>query len=93
MNKFRNWLFKLLTGYDLIEYKEILETAERINQKSEEILKLIHSTHEDNDRIVELNGRVIEHSKHVLEISQKVIDDYNSILMLCKERNTNETVD
>lgn len=32
MKKFRKWFFKFLTGYDLIEYEDILKLAESVNK-------------------------------------------------------------
>lgn len=46
MKKFRKWFFKLLTGYDLIEYEDImkewkatLDLAERIAKTNEHLVK------------------------------------------------------
>lgn len=37
MGKFRKWFFKFLTGYDLIEYKDLLDLASQICELNKEI--------------------------------------------------------
>lgn len=86
MKKFRNWLFKLLTGYDLVEYEDILK-------HTSEVLKLATEIHDDNKKILELNGRVIETNQKVLSVSNKAIEDCRNILLFCSEVNANETLD
>lgn len=46
MRKFRKWFFKLLTGYDLVEYddvmkewKETIDLAQRMSQTNEKLVK------------------------------------------------------
>lgn len=46
MKKFRKWFFKLLTGYDLVEYddvmkewKETIDLAQRMSQTNEKLIK------------------------------------------------------
>ena len=46
MKKIRKWFFKLLTGYDLVEYedvmkewKETLDLAKRMSQTNEHLIK------------------------------------------------------
>lgn len=62
MNKFRKWFFKFLTGYDLIDYAEILKLAreicdlnKEINEESRQTLKI---TREANDKCFELKEEV-----------------------------------
>lgn len=91
MKKFRNWLFKLLTGYDLLDYEEILKFAASVNKSSEEVLKLTSEIHNDNKEILEFNGRVIDANKRALDTTNETIEHCRSILALCKEVNANET--
>jgi hypothetical protein len=93
MKKFRNWLFKLLTGYDLLDYEEILKFAASVNKSGDETLKLAIDIHNDNKEILEHNRKVLEANQRVLDISHKTIEDCRSVLALCREANENETLD
>ena len=93
MKKFRNWLFKLLTGYDLIEYEEILRYSVHVNKRSEEILDLAASINEDNKRILENNREILETNQKVLDISNKTIKDCRNVLAFCGKESANETMD
>ncbi len=93
MKKFRNWFFKLLTGYDLLEYEDILRYAAKVNKSSQEVLELTASIHDDNKKILELNGRIIEANQRALETSNKTIEHCRSVLLLCQEVKANETLD
>lgn len=60
MNKFRKWFFKFLTGYDLIEYvdilnlsKEIHELNIKLNKESEETLSLAKEANERYKKLLE----------------------------------------
>ena len=62
MSKFRKWFFKFLTGYDLIEYVDILNLAKRIcdlnkelNEQSQETLSLAKEANERYKRLMEGN--------------------------------------
>lgn len=48
MKKIRKWFFKLLTGYDLVEY--------------EDVMKEWQTTLDSAKRIVEINDSLIKHS-------------------------------
>lgn len=46
MKKFRKWFFRLLTGYDLVEYEDVmkewkatLDLAKRTSQTNERLIK------------------------------------------------------
>jgi hypothetical protein len=93
MKKFRNFLFKLLFGHDLLDYEEILKFAASVNKHSEEVLKLTTEIHNDNKEILDLNGRIIDSNQRVLDTSNATIEHCKSILALCKEVNENETMD
>ena len=60
--KLRKWIFKLLTGYDLIEYKEILDVFERSVKLCDELSK------ESKD--------ILRHAEEVNKLSRKIIDHY-----------------
>lgn len=60
MNKFRKWFFKFLTGYDLIEYKDVLNLAKRIcdlnqelNEQSQETLSLAKEANERYKKLLD----------------------------------------
>lgn len=58
MSKFRKWFFKFLTGYDLIEYKNLLDLACRVNELNDQIVKeskeTISLAKEANERYLKL---------------------------------------
>ena len=91
MTKFRRWVFKFLTGFDLIEYQELLQLANRVNNNGTEVLQLTNSIRQENKEILEFNSKVLEHNKKVLDITKKTIEDCRSVLALCQEMNVNET--
>lgn len=93
MKKFRHWFFKLLTGYDLIEYEEILRFAARVSDSGDRVLKLTEQIHDDNKRILENNREIIETNQRVLDISNKTIEDCRCALLLCQEARKDETLD
>lgn len=85
MKSFRHWIFKLLTGYDIVEYEEILRAARKV-------LEYATSIHEQNKDILELNGRVIKSNHEILELSSKINKDCRDILRVCGKVNENETL-
>lgn len=54
MKKIRKWFFKLLTGYDLVEY--------------EDVMKEWQTTLDSAKRIVEINDSIIKHSGEVVDL-------------------------
>ncbi len=66
MNKFRKWFFKLLTGYDLVEYRTILDDALRLSDLATKIL-------EDSKSTLDLAIRVNDEGKELLDRYRKVI--------------------
>ena len=58
----RKWIFKLLTGYDLIEYKEILNDFERAVKLCDELTK------ESKD--------ILRHAAEVNKLNREIIDHY-----------------
>ena len=58
----RKWIFKLLTGYDLIEYKEILNDFERSVKLCDELTK------ESKD--------ILRHAAEVNKLNREIIDHY-----------------
>ena len=76
MNKFRKWIFKFLTGYDLIDYQEVLGLCSRC-------LKTAEECQENNHRLVKETGEV-------LELAQKVNAQCEELLKRCKELKANE---
>lgn len=66
MNKFRKWFFKFLTGYELVEYRDILDTALRAHNLGQEIL-------DDGKRTLDLASRVNDRAETLLERYEEVI--------------------
>lgn len=71
MNKFRAKLFKLLTGYDLIDYHELLKLAceiqdlnQRINKDSRETIELVKEINNRCDRLTEYYENKIKKMQH-----------------------------
>lgn len=62
MVKFRKWFFKLLTGYDLIDYEEIVNDFHRSVKLSE--------------RLLQEGENVLREASEVNELSRKIIDNY-----------------
>ena len=79
MKKFRKWIFKLITGYDLVEYEEILEFAASVNKCGEEVLELAKSIHDDNKVITDLNERILAANQRVVDEAQRVIKNWMEI--------------
>lgn len=59
--EFRKWIFKLLTGYDLIEYKEILNDFERSVKLCDELTKEIKDILRHAAEVNKLNREIIDH--------------------------------
>jgi len=58
---FRKWLFNLLTGYDFVEY--------------EEILREWHETLQLAERVNNNCQKLIDASKEVIDVSRKIIKE------------------
>lgn len=52
MKKIRKWFFKLLTGYDLVEYEDVMKEWKETLYLAERIAKT-------NERLVKHSGEVI----------------------------------
>lgn len=62
MVKFRKWFFKLLTGYNLIDYEKIVNDFHRSVKLSE--------------RLLQEGENVLREASEVNELSRKIIDNY-----------------
>ena len=61
MKKFRKWFFKLLTGYDLVEY--------------EDVMKEWKATLDSAKRIAEINDSLIKHSGEVVDLLNSYLNE------------------
>jgi hypothetical protein len=61
MKKIRKWFFKLLTGYDLVEY--------------EDVMKEWQTTLDSAKRIVEINDSIIKHSGEVVDLLNSYLNE------------------
>ena len=61
MRKIRKWFFKLLTGYDLVEY--------------EDVMKEWKATLDSAKRIAEINDSLIKHSGEVVDLLNSYINE------------------
>lgn len=61
MKKIRKWFFKLLTGYDLVEY--------------EDVMKEWKATLDSAKRIAEINDSLIKHSGEVVDLLNSYINE------------------
>jgi hypothetical protein len=78
MKKFRNWFFKLLTGYDLIEYAEVLSLCSRCIKCAEECQE---------------NGtELVKDAREAIKLALEVNDQCRGLLECCKEVNANENL-
>lgn len=59
MKKIRKWFFKLLTGYDLVEYEDVMK-------EWKETLDLAKRMSQTNERLVKHSGEVIDLLKSYL---------------------------
>lgn len=61
MKKIRKWFFKLLTGYDLVEY--------------ENVMKEWKATLDSAKRIAEINDSLIKHSGEVVDLLNSYLNE------------------
>lgn len=61
MKKIRKWFFKLLTGYDLVEY--------------EDVMKEWKTTLDSAKRIAEINDSLIKHSGEVVDLLDSYLNE------------------
>jgi hypothetical protein len=61
MKKIRKWFFKLLTGYDLVEY--------------ENVMKEWKTTLDSAKRIAEINDSLIKHSGEVVDLLNSYLNE------------------
>lgn len=61
MKKIRKWFFKLLTGYDLVEY--------------EDVMKEWKATLDSAKRIAEINKCLIKHSGEVIDSLKSYLNE------------------
>lgn len=61
MKKIRKWFFKLLTGYDLVEY--------------EDVMKEWKATLDSAKRIAEINDSLIKHSGEVVDLLNSYLNE------------------
>lgn len=61
MKKIRKWFFKLLTGYDLVEY--------------EDVMKEWQTTLDSAKRIVEINDSIIKYSGEVVDLLNSYLNE------------------
>ena len=61
MKKIRKWFFKLLTGYDLVEY--------------EAVMKEWKTTLDSAKRIAEINDSLIKHSGEVVDLLNSYLNE------------------
>lgn len=65
MRKFRKWFFKLLTGYDLVEYDDVMKEWKKT-------LDLADKMGKTNERLVKHSGEVIDLLKSYLNGGDEV---------------------
>lgn len=61
MKKIRKWFFKLLTGYDLVEY--------------EDVMKEWKATLDSAERIADINACLIKHSGEVVDLLNSYLNE------------------
>lgn len=61
MKKFRKWFFRLLTGYDLVEYEDVMK-------EWKETLYLAI-------RISQTNEKLIKHSNEVIDMMKRYLNE------------------
>ena len=93
MKRFRKWFFKFLTGYDLVEYEDILKFAEDVNKHGDGVIELAKCINSDQKEIVELNGKILAANQRALDLIYESIKDCRNALQLCQKGDGNETLD
>lgn len=61
MKKIRKWFFKLLTGYDLVEYEDIMREWK--------------ATLNNAKRIADINDRLVKHSGEVMDLLDSYLNE------------------
>lgn len=64
MKKIRKWFFKLLTGYDLVEYEDVMK-------EWQETLDLAKRTLQTNEKLLKYFDEVIDMLKRYLNEEEK----------------------
>ncbi len=64
MKKFRKWFFRLLTGYDLVEYEDVMK-------EWKETLNLAIRISQTNEKLIKHSGEVIDMMKRYLNEEEK----------------------
>lgn len=65
MNKFQKWFFKLLTGYEFVEYetllkiaREIIDASQQVNEQHKETLALAKAVNDRCNRLLDRYERL-----------------------------------
>lgn len=61
MKKIRKWFFKLLTGYDLVEYEDVMREWK--------------ATLDNAKRIANINDRLVKHSVEIMDLLDSYFND------------------
>lgn len=61
MKKIRKWFFKLLTGYDLVEYEDVMREWK--------------ATLDNAKRIADINDRLVKHSVEVMDLMDSYFNE------------------
>lgn len=61
MKKIRKWFFKLLTGYDLVEYEDVMREWK--------------ATLDNAKRIANINDRLVKHSVEIMDLLDSYLND------------------
>lgn len=76
MNKFRKWFFKFLTGHDLVEYFEIVDSYIKSLDKQKEL--------------IDLCDEVNSESKSTIALAREVNNMCGELIERCKGIKANE---
>ena len=61
MKKIRKWFFKLLTGYDLVEYEDVMREWK--------------ATLDNAKRIAGINDRLVKHSVEIMDLLDSYLNE------------------
>ena len=61
MKKIRKWFFKLITGYDLVEYEDVMREWK--------------ATLDNAKRIANINDRLVKHSVEIMDLLDSYFND------------------
>ena len=93
MKRFRHWFFKVLTGYDIVEYSELLQLTREVVKDAQEANAVAQEILALNEKVLQSNQAALDTAAETSEICRMAIDNCRAILRVCGKEDENETLD